>query len=365
MLIILKNLVLLTRFKSIAAFGCNGKKILLSLLILLPAGYGFSVGQQEAEKKVVIYAALDEKTAKELTSAFTEASGIKAEVALQIEQAGTVSGRIKTESANPRTDVFIGGNSNYHTDLAGGGFLAKYTSPVVKEAGISSQFMDADGYWTGWYLGALCMLYNEKRYKEEIAPKGLKPPSTWDDLLDPAYKGEVIASNPATTGGAYLMMAAQIFRLGSEEAGFDFIRRLHPNVAQYTKGANGSIPLVSQGEAIVGFAWGHDTLKQKIQGNLPIVVLFPEDTGFEIGAASIIKGAPHPEEAGKFIDFLLSPAAGKINARNGYRYPVRKGVELPAGIPAFEDIDFAPWDLKKAAENVDRWKKKWAEITGK
>ncbi len=318
-----------------------------------------------AADNVLIYAALDEKTANELAEAFTKETGIEAEIALQIEQAGTVSGRIKTEAPKARADVFIGGNSNYHTDLAAGGFLEKYTSPVVKEAGISNQFVDPDGYWSGWYFGALCMLYSEKRYKEEIAPKGIKPPSSWDDLLNPAYKGEVIASNPATTGGAYLMMAAQIFRLGSEGAGFEFIRKLHPSVAQYTKGANGSIPLVTQGEAIVGFAWGHDTLKQKIQGNLPIVVVFPEDTGFEIGAASIIKGAPNLESAKKFIDFLLSPTAGKINAKNGYRYPVRKGVELPEGIPPFESLDLAPWDLEKAAENVDVWKKKWAGITGK
>jgi len=341
------------------------KRVALVLLIVLLALPVFSTGQPEAEKKVLIYAALDEKTSNELAQAFTDETGIPAEVVVQLEQAGTVSGRIKTEAPNPRADVFIGGNSNYHTELAGGGFLEKYTSPVIKQAGISGQFTDPDGYWTGWYLGALCMLYNDKRYQEEVAPKGIKPPSTWDDLLNPVYKREVIASNPATTGGAYLMLCAQIFRLGSEQAGFDYIRKLDANVAQYTKGANGSIPLVSQGEALVGFAWGHDTLKQKIQGNLPIVVVFPKDTGFEIGAASIIKGAPHLESAKKFIDFLLSPTAGAINARNGYRYPVRKGVNLPDGVPAFESIDFAPWDLKKAAENVDAWKKKWAEITGK
>jgi iron(III) transport system substrate-binding protein len=341
------------------------KKLLLVLAVLLLAVSAFGEGQQEPAGKVIIYAALDEKTANELAAAFSAETGIPAEVALQIEQAGTVAGRIKTEASNPRADVFIGGNSNYHTDLAGGGFLAQYNSPVIKQAGIDRKFMDADGYWTGWYLGALCLLYNEKRYQEEIAPKGINPPATWDDLLNPAYKGEVIASNPATTGGAYLMMAAQIFRLGSEEAGFDYIRRLDPSVAQYTKGANGSIPLVSQGEAIVGFAWGHDTLKQKIQGNLPIVVVFPKDTGFEIGAASILKGAPNQKNAQAFIDFLLSPTAGKINAKNGYRYPVRAGVDLPAGVPAFESLSFAPWDLKAAAENVDKWKKRWAEITGK
>ncbi len=338
------------------------KKLFICLVGILLAANVFA---QPKENKVIIYAALDEKTSNELAAAFKKETGIDAEVALQIEQAGTVSGRIKTEAPTARADVFIGGNSNFHTELVTGGYLEKYRSPVIKQAGIDTRFMDPDGYWTGWYLGALCLLYNEKRYNEEVKSKGIKPPTTWDDLLNPVYKGQMIASNPATTGGAYLMMAAQIFRLGSEKAGFEYIRKLHPNVAQYTKGANGSIPLVSQGEAIVGFAWGHDTLKQKVQGNLPIVVVFPKDTGFEIGAASIIKGAPHLEAAKKFVDFLLSPTAGKINAQNGYRYPVRKGVELPPGVPTFESLQLAPWDLKKAADNVDKWKKDWAEITGK
>ena len=106
--------------------------------------------------------------------------------------------------------MVIGGNSNFHADLAAGGYLERYTSPVVKTAGIDQKFMDPDRYWTG--LGALCILYNEKRYNEEIKPKGIMPPATWDDLLNPAYKGQVIASNPAMTGGAYLMVAAQVFR---------------------------------------------------------------------------------------------------------------------------------------------------------
>ena len=242
--------------------------------------------------------------------------------------------------------------------------LAKYRSPLVKSANIDPNLMDADGYWTGWYLGALALIYNQKFYDERVKPLGINPPATWDDLLNPVYKGQLIASNPATTGGAYLMLCAQIFRLGSESAGFDYIRKLHVNVAQYTKGANGSIPLVAQGEALAGFAWGHDALKQKAQGNLPIVVVFPKDTGYEIGCASILKGAPHEAAAKAFIDFLLTPAAEQINARNGYRYPVRTGVQLPEGVPAFEQLKLAPWDLKKAAANIDPWKKQWAAITG-
>jgi iron(III) transport system substrate-binding protein len=324
-----------------------------------------AVASLSAQNKVVVYAALDTKTANDLVAAFKAKTGIDAELALQIEQAGTVASRIKTEADNPRADVVIGGNSNFHSDLAAGGFTSPYLSPVVRQAGIDKKFMDDQGYWTGWYYGALCLIYNTKRFQDEIAPKGIKAPSTWDDLLNPAYKGELIASNPATTGAAYLMLAAQIFRLGGEQAGFDYIKKLNANVAQYTAGANGSIPLVSQGEAIVGYAWGHDTIKQKKQGGLPITVVFPKDTGFEIGAASILKGAPHPELAAKFIDFLLSSEAQKINTDNGYRYPVRADVALPPDMPAVKDLSLAPWDLKLAAAKVDDWKKQWSAITGK
>ena len=78
-----------------------------------------------------------------------------------------------------------------------------------------------------------------------------------------------------------------------------------------------------------------------------------------------MKGAPHKELAAKFIDFLLSPEAQKINTENGYRYPVRMDVALPPDMPAVKDLRLAPWDLKVAAEKVDAWKKEWSEITGK
>lgn len=339
------------------------KKVLRIAFIALVLVSG--VYAKSSSDSLTIYAALDEKTANELAAAFTQATGIPVEIALQIEEAGTIAARIKAEAAHARADVFIGGNSNFHSDLAAGNYLEKYVSPVIKEAKIESRFMDPDGYWTGWYLGALCFVYNNKMYETKFKPMGLNPPTTWDDLLNPAYKGLVIASNPATTGGAYLMECAQIFRLGSEKAGFEYIKKLHPNVAQYTKGANGCIPLVAQGEAYVGFAWGHDALKQKQQGNLPITVLFPKDTGFEIGCASILKGAPNIAAAKKFIDFVLSPTAEQINAKNGFRYPVRTGVTMPAGVPPFEDLQLATWDLKAAAAKVDQWKRQWSEITGK
>ena len=206
---------------------------------------------------------------------------------------------------------------------------------------------------------------NEKRFQAELAPKGLKLPATWDDLLNPAYKGEVIAANPATTGGAVIFVATQIFRLGSVEKGFQYIADLHKNVSQYTPGANGSIPLVAQGQAIAGIAWGHDLIRQKKAENLPVAVIFPKDDGYEIGGVSIIKGGPHLSAAQKFVDFILTPKPMEINAKNGLRYPTRSGVKMPEGVPAFESIQFVNYDQAAVGKNLDAWKKRWSEITGK
>jgi iron(III) transport system substrate-binding protein len=346
-------------------FGCkeeeNMKKkaFILFILILLI----FSALTVKAAD-LVVYAALDQKTPRDIIKVFEEQTSLDVELALQIEQAGTVASRIKTEAKSPRADVFIGGNSNIHASLAIEGFLQEYRSPMVEEAGIDRKFMDPHGYWSGWYLGAMCIHYNTKRFNEEIAPRGIKPPSSWDDLLNPVYKGEVITSNPATTGSAVIIMATQIFRLGSVDAGFKYVADLNKNVRLYTRGSNGSIDLVSRGEAIVGTAWGHDTIARKTRENLPITIVFPKDDGYEIGAASIIKGCKNLAAAEKFIDFLLTPTPAEINAKIGLRYPVRKGVALPAGVPPFESLSFVNYDHEMVAKNVEAWKQRWSEITG-
>jgi iron(III) transport system substrate-binding protein len=334
------------------------------MLMLVVSGIiAFSAGVVEAAD-LVIYAALDYETPRQILKVFKERVGLDAELALQIEQAGTVASRIKTEAKNPRADVFIGGNSSIHASLAGEGYLQAYRSSMIKDAGIDAKFMDPKGFWTGWYLGAMCIHYNTKRFNEEIAPKGVKPPSTWDDLLNSVYKGEVITSNPATTGSAVIIMATQIFRLGSVDAGFKYIADLNKNVRQYTRGANGSIDFVSRGEAIVGTAWGHDTIARKTRENLPITIVFPKEDGYEIGAASIIKGCKNPAAAQKFIDFLLTPSPAEINAKIGLRYPVRKGVALPPGVPPFESLSFVNYDQEMVNKNVESWKKRWSQITG-
>lgn len=174
---------------------------------------------------------------------------------------GEITARIRAEASNPQVDVFLGGSSEMHDPLAKDGLLVRYDSPVAKE--IDPKFHDPNGYWHGWYLGALGIVVNRERFRAEMP--GLEYPKTWDDLLNPAYKGKFVTSNPSTAGGAYIFLVTQVFRLGEDKA-FQFLKELDKNVSHYTPSAPAPIQLVATGQFVAGMSWGHDILRVQSQG---------------------------------------------------------------------------------------------------
>ena len=315
-----------------------------------------------AEDKIVIYAAEDEKTTAALTKLFTEETKIATEV-IRVPAAGTLAARIRAEKAAPKADVFIGGSIEFHQPLAAEGLVLPYRSPVPEQAKIDPVFVSPDNYWHVWFMGTLVIILNPQRFEHDVAAKGLAKPKTWDDLLDPAYQKSLVSGNPASCGGAYIFMAVQIFRNGGEQQGFDWLKRYDKQVLQYTPTCPAGITLVARGEAIGGMNW-QDDATDAMQSKQPIEVIFPPDTGAELGGASIIKGGPNSEGAKKFVDFLLSKEAQKIKTELGHTYPVRGDVDPPQGLPPLSAIKLVKYDRQFAIDNRARLTKKWEDEIG-
>ena len=316
----------------------------------------------KAEGKIVIYAAEDEKTLNALTTKFTEKTGVATEV-IRIPAAGTLAARIRSEKDAPKADVFIGGSIEFHQPLAEEGLVVPYDSPVVKEAKIDPVFVSPQNNWHGWFMGTLVILLNPERFNKELAPKGLAKPKTWDDLLEPAYEKGLASGTPVSCGGAYIFLAVQIFRNGGEEKGFDWLKRYDKQVAQYTPTCPAPITLVARGEVIGGMTWQDDAV-DALMSKQPIEVIFPPETGAEIGGASIIKGGSNPEGAKKFVDFLLSKEAQALKTELGHTYPVRNDVSPPQGVPPLAEIKLVKYDRQFAIANRARLTKKWEEEIG-
>jgi iron(III) transport system substrate-binding protein len=253
----------------------------------------------------------------------------------------------------------LGGSSEFHAALSVKGLLQKYRSPNAKY--VTKTFIDPDGYWQGWYMGVLGFVLNKTRFDKELAPKGLKKPASWDDALNPAWKGYFVSSNPSTAGGAYIFLCNQIFRLGEDKA-WDYFVKLNQNVHHYTPNAPGPITAVANGEFILGMSWSHDIANARRQG-YPIEVIVPKYTAFEIGAVSIIKNdkSGNFDNAKKFVDWLLTKEAGELNTKNSLRYSARPDVTAPEGMPALTKVTLVKYDRVWASAHKDELLKKWED----
>lgn len=307
-----------------------------------------------ASGTIAVYSALNESTNNQFVAAFKAANpGLDVSV-LPLAAAGELQTRIRTEKASPKADIFIGGSSEFHDPLGKEGLTVAYQSPNATS--VDAKYKDPNGFWTGWYLGIFGFVFNTDRLTKEL---GGKKPATWDDLLDPAWKGNLVLPDPVKTGGGYIFIATQVFRFNRDEAkALAFMKSLHGNIAQYIGTSPQAIQLVGQGQFIGAPNWSHDILTSKSQGQ-PVDLAVPSDTGFEIGGVSIVKGGPNPEGAKKFVDWVLTKEAGELNVKLSNRLSVRTDVPPAPGAPTLESVKLVQYDRQWASENKDRLLKAW------
>src|SRR5437868_5596671 len=312
----------------------------------------------KATGRISIYSALNESTNNQLFAAFTKATGVEVSV-LPLAAAGDLQTRITAEKNNPQSDIFVGGSSEFHDPLGKQGLLEAYKSPNA--ANLKAEFKEASGLWTGWYTGIFGFISNNDRLSKEL---GGKKPSTWDDLLDPAWKGKLVLPDPIKTGGGYIFIATQIFRFNrDEDKAMAFMKSLHANIAQYVATSPGALLLIDQGQFVGCPNWSHDILTEKTKGN-PVDLTVPPDTGFEVGAVSIVKGSKNLPAAQAFVDWVLTPEAGALNVKLSNRGSTVAGVAPAPGSPTLDQVKLVAYDRQWATDNKTRIQQKWQQAVG-
>jgi iron(III) transport system substrate-binding protein len=313
----------------------------------------------KATGRISIYSALNESTNNQLFAAFTKATGVEVS-ALPLAAAGDLQTKITAEKNNPQADIFVGGSSEFHDPLGKQGLLEAYQSPNAKDVG--AQFKEASGLWTGWYTGIFGFISNTSRLNKDL---GGKKPATWDDLLDPAWSKKLILPDPIKTGGGYIFIATQIFRFGRDETkAMDYMKKLHANILSYGPTSPGVITSISNGEAAGAPNWSHDILTEKAKDPSRIDLNVPKDTGFEVGAVSIVKGGKNLLGAQAFVDWVLTKEAGDLNVKLSNRGSVRKDVTPAPGAPTLDQVSLVNYDRQWATDNKTRIQKLWQAAVG-
>ncbi|HEX5957041.1 MAG TPA: ABC transporter substrate-binding protein [Hyphomicrobiaceae bacterium] len=319
-------------------------------------------GSARAEGNLTLYCSPQIEWCEAMITAFQRETGIS--VAMTRKSSGETYAQVKAEAANPKGDVWWGGTGDPHLQAAEEGLTEEYKSPMLGELqDWAVKQAEQSGYRTvGVYAGALGFGYNT----ELLAEKGLPEPKCWADLIKPEYRGEVQIANPNSSGTAYTALATFVQLMG-EDAAFDYLKALHKNVNQYTKSGSAPIKAAALGETTIGVVFLHDAVTQIVEG-APIKAVAPcEGTGYEIGSMSIIKGAPNLENAKKWYDWALTPAAQALAiGAKAYQVPSNVNAETPPEAPKFSEIKLIDYDFAKYGSSSERTRllAKWdAEVS--
>jgi len=286
-----------------------------------------------------------------MVTGFERETGIK--VSMTRKSSGEFYAQIKAEASNPRGDVWWGGTGDPHLQAAEEGLTQEYESPMNAQLQdwATRQWTDSKKKTIGVYAGALGYSYNTEFMKK----KGGAEPKCWSDLLDARFKDEVQVADPNASGTSYTMLATMVQLMG-EDKGFDYLKRMHKNVNQYTKSGAAPAKAASLGESLIGITFQHDAVVMAVQG-APVKIVSPcEGTGYEIGSMSLIKGARNPESAKKWYDWALSKDAQSLgpNAKVSYQVPSNKSAATPPGAPNLAEIKLINYDFAKYGSSAER-----------
>ena len=330
--------------------------VLALAVLLLPS---LSVNAQE--NALNLYGSAEPRSIEALAKGFEEETGIKVNWIRM--SSGETLARLRAEKENPQADVWWGGTVDPHSIGAMEGLTESYCPSIFDQ--MDPRFRDPIGgcQVIGVYVGILGFSVNKGVLKE----LGLPVPKGWEDLLDPQYKGLIGIANPNTSGTALTTLATQIFRLGAakggeidEDGAIEYMKKLHQNIANYTKSGVAPGILAGRGEIAIGIVFLHDAVYHAEEG-YPVTPLAPEEgTGYEIGGLNLVKGAPHPEIAKQFMDWVVSAAAQETQAKIGaYQLPTNTKAEVPAVSIPIDSVKTVDYDFKWVAENgvrmTDRW----------
>ena len=298
-----------------------------------------------AEGKLTVYGSTLEDVVRDVAAAFEKKTGIKTQYVRA--STGEALNRIRAEKARPQASVWFGGPGDSYRVAQAEGLLEAYKSPSAEQ--IADQFKDPDGYWTGLYTSNLGFASN----KGLLAEKGIDVPKSWDDLLNPELKGLVAVANPATSGTAYAYIST-IVQLKKDE-GFDYLKELSKNIAQYTKSGSAPGRMAGSGEILVGILMIQDAYLIQKQGFDLELSTPSEGTGFALEPAAMLKDGPDPVEAKMFIDYILSAEGQKVMQEHFHLLSFTNPELSPrAEAAALKDMKLIDYDFDWAGANKTR-----------
>jgi iron(III) transport system substrate-binding protein len=236
------------------------------------------------------------------------------------------------ENQTKKYAVDIIDGSTPPTVLRHAGLMQRFFSPYSAE--YPPELKDSQGFWGVTNLYFLTLGYNTRMIKPNEVPK------TYEDLLNPRWKGQMIW--PISRGAGAPMFIGNILLSMGQESGKAYLQKLKAqNIAKSTASNRQVLDMVIAGEYPIALqTFNHHAYISKKAG-APADWVPMEPLNATIHTIGLPKNAPHPYTAMLFLDFVLSKRGQKVYQSSDY-------------LPAHPEIPAAQPDLKPGGGRFKR-----------
>ncbi|MFK7960356.1 MAG: ABC transporter substrate-binding protein, partial [Phycisphaerales bacterium] len=187
---------------------------------------------------------------------------------------------------------------------------------------------DPDRHWFGTAVSGFGILWNRDALADAFGTVSGQPdappdPSTWADLTAPELYGWVALVNPAQSGSITTAFDAILQREGWTR-GWQILRRAAANSRYFSASSLKPPTDVTQGDAAMGICidfYGRYQAQAMVLAGDPDRLGYADPPGATVidpDPISMLRGAPDPELAKRFIEFCLTEQAQSL-----WQFPAR------------------------------------------
>lgn len=313
-------------------------------IIFLIIGFMTLSSQVSAAQDLTVYTARKEHLIQSLFDAYTKKTGTK--INFITDKEGPLMERLKAEGDKTPADLLItvdAGNLWYAAEQG----LLKPVESNVLEKNIPAHLRDPENRWFGLSIRARTIIYNTG----EINPSEL---STYEDLAGPAWNGRLClrTSKKVYNQSLTAMMIADL----GVEAAEEIVRGWVVNLAAPVFSDDTAVlKAVAAGQCDVGIVntYYYGRLIES-EPSLPLALFWANQSAggvhVNVSGGGIVKHAPNPEEALRFLEWLSSDEAQNLFADVNLEYPANPEVEAQPIVKSWGVFVSNPINVSKAGE---------------
>ena len=320
--------------------------LLLALVVLSGCGAASVEGgtMPQPEQRLVVYTSHKEEVYRPIIREFEERTGIWVE--LVTGGSYELLEQIEAEKDAPRADVMFGGGVE---SLESYRRLFQPTR-CAHWSQITESLRQPEDCWTPFSALPLVLIYNTKLVDASQL-------QGWEDLTRPEFRGKIAFADPTKSGSSFTAVTTVELCCGEE-----VMQALAGNLDGCQLSSSGEVlTAVADGEALVGVTL-EETALQRIAAGDNLALVYPrEGTSCVPDGTALIAGAPHRENAEKFLDFTLSREVQQLLGSRFYRRSVRSDVAAANSLPAMEMLNLVDYDPRWAAEHRETILRQWDE----